>query len=396
MKVPPPVLAATLEPDFLVVPGNSYFSESPPSSAGEGPREIQHESSERRLGESHTQPSVEVKKEQIENVVEARRSSSTSTLSQNSETSSRSPSESSERYTTNADTLKRADATNEVVSHINKISDNESYAASKSHSNGESHHRLITVVTSGDSKIPYPTRHAQRISLLNSTNQDRDSLEPASPSQLSPKKSPVRLIKVSPLNSVTAVTADARRPSLEYTSNHGIVRISSATSMTASNNKHVTLESPALSNNVHKTSINTYVNCSDSESDLPIVTTAYSVAQINNDERRCTSPSKRPNILSRNRIQQNKNDIPQGIVVLVPTIEDAKQLIKSSGGNQANTPVLVPQKVLNQMNSNGEASKSTADTLVPTTYVGKRAHYSDANMSYSRPKRGISEPMVID
>lgn len=397
MKVPPPVLAATLEPDFLVVPGNSYFSESPPSSAGGGPLE-RHDSTERRLNEPRTLPSAEVKKEQIENVAEARRSSSTSTISQNSETSSRSPSES-----TNADTLKPSDGTTEVVSHINKISDNESSTRARhhradentvSHANGGSH-RLITVVTSGDSKIPHPTRQTHRLSLLNSTNQDKDCLEPTSPSQLSPRKSPVRLIKVSPLNSAVSGsgTAEARRPSLEYTSNHGIVRISSATSMTASNNKHVALESPTFSNNVHKTSINTYVNSSDNDSDLPVVTTAYSVAQINNDDRKCTSPSKRPNILSRNRIQQNKKDIPQGIVVLVPTIEDAKQLIKSSGGNQGNTPVLVPQKVLNQINSNGEASKSAAE---PTSYVGKRQHYSDASVAYSRPKRGISEPMVID
>lgn len=403
MKVPPPVLAATLEPDFLVVPGNSYFSESPPSSAGGVVRE-RHGSSERRSSETR---SSEFKKEHVENA-EPRRSSSTSSLSQNSETSSRSPSESSERSApTIIDASKKCDATSEIVCHTNRVIDQENTSRdqrtdantpSKAQSNGD-FHKSNTMVTPGDSKLPQPIRVTPKISLLNSTTaHDKDTSEPTSPSQLSPKKSPVRLIKVSPLNSVVTGSnmVEIRRPSLEYTSNHGIVRISSATSMTSPNLKHVAPESPTFSNNVHKTSIiNTYVNSSHSESDLPMVTTAYSVAQFGNDERICTSPSKRPNILSRTR-SQNKKDIPQGIVVLVPTIEDAKQLIKSSGGNQGNTPVLVPQNVLNHISSNGEASRTTADSQVPSSFVGKRPHYSNSNISYSRPKRSLSEPLVID
>jgi hypothetical protein len=202
------------------------------------------------------------------------------------------------------------------------------------------------------------------------------------------------------------LTEIRRNPGLEYASNPGIVRISHATPMTSAvpstlQNQSKTdaprlssASSPAHSND-KLTSRNSFVHNPGSESDLSLVTT-YSVAQINNDDRSssCTSPPKRPNILSRNR--QGKKDIPQGIVVLVPTIEDAKQLIKSSGGNQGNTPVLVPQNVLSQFSTNGEAPKSAADSHVTSALPGKRPHFSESNASHSRPKRRHNEPLVID
>lgn len=384
MKVPPPVLAATLEPDFLVVPGNSYFSDSPPSSAAGGAlreRSIPHE---QKCSETRASSVIEVKKERFENAVEPRRSSSgSSTFSQTSD-SSRSPSESLEKPSS-VDTQKRQYPACDIESHINKISDHENISREQQ-SNGES--QKSNSGATSDSQVTKST--PSRLSLLNS-----NASEPASPTQLSPKKSPVRLIKVSPLNSAISGNSgvELRRPSLEYTTNHGIVRISSATSMTSpmTSPKHV--ESSTLSNNMLKNAVTSYVSSKDS--DVQMVTT-YSVAQIGNaDDRKCTSPSKRPNILSKNR-NQNKKDIPQGIVVLVPTIEDAKQLIKSSGGNQSKTPVLVPQNVLDRISSNGESSKSNTDPRVKSSFVEKRPQYADSNLTYSRSKRRLSESMVID
>ena len=418
MKVPPPVLAATLEPDFLVVPGNSYFSDSPPSSAGGSSRERERPK-ERRSSETRTSSVVEVKKEHI-GKVEPRRSSSTSSLSQVSDASSRSLSESSssERFVPQSlDPSRRSEAFSETAIRVTtthqhehtardqRVEENTSPSHFKNHPNGELSHKSNNNATYGESKITHSiTAAATRASLLNSTDlPDKAASDTTTPSQLSPKKSPVRLIKVSPLNSTVAgSTIEHRRPSLDYTPNHGIVRISNATSMTSpkpcpssQQTKNVqTAESPTL-NDVHKSSLNSYVYSSASDSDLQMVTT-YSVAQIGSEEQKCTSPSKRPNILSRTRL--NKKDIPQGIVVLVPTIEDAKQLIKSSGGNQGSTPVLVPQNVLNQFSANGEieTAKKTTDSHVTSSFVGKRPHYSESSLSYPRSKRSLTEPLIID
>ena len=67
--------------------------------------------------------------------------------------------------------------------------------------------------------------------------------------------------------------------------------------------------------------------------------------------RSANTGSKRPIILSR-RSSRDQN-LPEGVVVLVPTIEDAKRLIASTGGNsKGSTPVLVPQHMINDIHSN--------------------------------------------
>ncbi|XP_031569675.1 flocculation protein FLO11-like [Actinia tenebrosa] len=428
MKVPPPVLAATLEPDFLVVPGNSYFADSPPST-GTPTREKEKWTSSRddkssyeRRNSKDSQLSgyetastslADVKKE----LVETMRSSSVSSMA--SEGSSRSPSESSisEKCATRGlDESKDANPLGDKIVRISRRSSQESTVRDKQkdhsavyspttlhkHPDGDSG-SLDSEVTGSSS-----TRRA-RPSLLNSLVTDAESPNIQS-SPISPKRSSTRALKATPLNSqvtMTELNEMRRSQSLEYTSNPGIVRISHATPMTSAvqSNQSKTdtprlapTASPAHSNDKITSSRNSCVHNSESKSsDLSLVTT-YSVAQIGNDEANpplsCTSPTKRPNILSRTR--QGKKDIPQGIVVLVPTIEDARQLIKSTGGSQANTPVLVPRNVLNQFSANGEAPKSSVDKHVTSALPGKRPHNQDNSASHSGPKRRHNEPMVID
>lgn len=421
MKVPPPVLAATLEPDFLVVPGNSYFADSPPS-AGAAAKEKEKSTTtredkrsyERRASrdsqlsgyESSSTSLADVKKELIETM----RSSSVSSMA--SDGSSRSPSESSiseKCATRGVDEMKDVDPlgskrrSSQESTARDKQKDHSAVYSPTSlhkHPNGDSG-SVDSSVTKSSS-----TRHA-RPSLLNSLGTDAETPK-NQPSPISPKKSSTRALKVTPLNSqitVTELNEMRRSQSLEYTSNPGIVRISHATPMTSAvpsnqsktDTPRFTSTAPAAhSNDKITSSRNSFVRSSGSDSsDLSLVTT-YSVAQIGNDEANpsCTSPTKRPNILSRTR--QGKKDIPQGIVVLVPTIEDAKQLIKSTGGSQSNTPVLVPQNVLNQFSANGEAQKSSADKHVTSALPGKRPHYPDSNASHSGPKRRHNEPLVID
>lgn len=82
-------------------------------------------------------------------------------------------------------------------------------------------------------------------------------------------------------------------------------------------------------------------------------------------------------------------------MVLVPTIEDAKRLIASTGGqSDGHTPVLVPEHMLNDIHSKNIVTEDQMETN--RRLLGKRTHDVVSPPCATQSKRQAIDSVVID
>ncbi|XP_001629390.2 uncharacterized serine-rich protein C215.13 isoform X1 [Nematostella vectensis] len=387
MRVPPPVLASTLEPEFLVVPGSSYFWESPTSGSdqhgnpGAGPslgKGVEAGSGDDSL-------KAEVDGGQVcTSSITSQSQVSDICLSKSSSVSSNCE-KSAARHSDNAGANSSADRRREEMNVV------FCGASSVRHNGGPTISSVCSIATA---TCNVPTDSPVIKDPVMSKSSKSSPLNSAFPQLTDPQVDVsavtrvTRAHKPSPLNSL--VTSADTEVSQAHMTRSTALRASHASPL---NSLIVGLQSGQSSTDTVSTALRqtpaiTHAqadNAADKSHHVP----AYSLAQISGSE--CTSArqntTKKPNILNRNR--HNKQDIPEGIVVLVPTIEDAKKLIHSTGSNK-DTPVLVPQNILNTMNGTKGGASEGGSSL-----GSKRPHPSQGSFE-SSVKRINTGAVIID
>ena len=345
MRVPAPVLASTLEPEFLVVPSSSFSYDSPPTSATDRPGK---EEGDKQDTKAFT-----------ENLL-------------------------AERAMTSSSTREEAITVSSARSHTaveQQGSARDGKGASEECKTEGSFKRHLSDDKSQPSGGASESRGYVSLASLPEKNQQTD-LQIDTNGFSSPKR---RFTGTSPLNS------DIGMPFMTHKTEPITTTLNSATepvslAAVVSHLEHASEKSPVLSTTCHVTA-----------SQAPPMTV---ISLPNNVESSVTpqkiaSSSKKPIILSRRSSRSSEQNIPQGLVVLVPTIEDAKRLIASTGGSSdGHTPVLVPQHMLNEIHTKKQVSEDDRDTQ--RQILGKRNRDLVSPPCLSHPKRSAVDSVVID
>lgn len=324
MRVPAPVLASSLEPEFLVVPTSSFSYDSPPTSASDnGGKE-------------------ETKSCEILVVKKSVTSSSSVTTSCPSETHTSNDSAAGDGKECRNDGCCTKDKS--------QPSSSPSFVKHHSDVNG------VSVPLSPPRKIFTGT------SPLNSDiGSLYNSKIPNSSSHCS-THSRRELVATKVSDSAETVSLSAAVSHLEYAQG----------------------KTPVLSTACHVT---------DSQAPAMAVISLPNDSSANSAQKPTTPTTKKPIILSRRSSRSSEQNIPQGLVVLVPTIEDAKRLIASTGGpSDGHTPVLVPQHMLNEIHSKNTGEQ--VETQQPLS--GKRKHDTLSSPCSVPSKRPTIDSVVID
>ena len=357
MRVPAPVLASSLEPEFLVVPTNSFSYDSPPTSASE------------------------------EGGMERVTTSSESLLAKRTMTSS----------------------SQDIPANSSAVS-----SVTRTHASGEdpcsAKEPLEKCKTDGCCSRDFrknPQDNKPRSSRLGDAHGHVSHTPPSVESQrsdvtigingvsspLSPKK---RLFTgTSPLNSDVGMPFISKVQSSN--SNNSIGRSDSVVTKVSSASEPVSL-AEVVSHLEHAPEIlmtSNHVTSSQSPS-MNVISRPCAVETSAVSAVKPTTPTtKKPIILSRRSSRSSEQNIPQGLVVLVPTIEDAKRLIASTGGqSDGHTPVLVPQHMLNEIHSNNAVVENQLETH--QTLAGKRTHDVVSPPCATQSKRPAIDSVVID
>ena len=341
MRVPAPVLASTLEPEFLVVPSSSFSYDSPPGSA---------------TGENAVGKTVKLSpdSQSLATVV-----SSTSVASEVTTASSvvLSQNSSSRSLSTQPKCVDVQDVCR-VPRESGKEFDMEASRGGNCNYN------------SGVKTHP-PTPFGSGV------DEGRSSLSPG------PKR---RLTGTSPLNSEVRMPFMACTPAEHgaesvLTSANSAVEPTQSCSAVSSDTEHPSSAAVSSSNHIssHQMAVISLPNSTESS--------------LGNSQRTAATPvTKKPIILTR-RTSRGEQNIPQGLVVLVPTIADAKRLIATSGSNsQGPTPVLVPQHMLSEMHS----KSVDADETFEQQLIRKRNYDLVSPPGTLSSKRPAVDSVVID
>ena len=348
MRVPAPVLASTLEPEFLVVPSSSFSYDSPPASA-----------SDRR----ETRGKEEGRKEE--------RKPSTETL-----LADRAVSSSSSREETTAS----VPVSSAARSHTSVESQDNARGGKEAGEEGF-HKSQPSIDSRGYVSLASIPEKSQRTDIRMDNN--------GFPSPLSPKR---KFTGTSPLNSdigmpftVHTSSACGKNEPVVTTLNNSVVEPVSLAAI-ASSLEHTPAKSSVLS---------TTCNVTGSQAPPMAVLSLPNNVESSANPQKITSPSKKPIILSRRSSRSSEQNIPQGLVVLVPTIEDAKRLIASTGGNSdGHTPVLVPQHMLNDIHSKNAVGEGERETQ--RQILGKRTLDMVSPPLSTQAKRAAVDSVVID
>lgn len=349
MRVPAPVLASTLEPEFLVVPTSSFSYDSPPTSAIEDGGKDGAKSSEILL----------VKK--------------TVTSSSHKE------SPGSITVTCSTKTLKSVE-----VQDCNSGSGKKGFEECRTDGCSGDKSQPSGPVTDGRGHFPRSPPSVKKQGADVTIDLNGVSLA------VSPKKK--MFTGTSPLNSDIGMpyTCKLQSPS-SHNSNAGrnepIVTIVNDTA------EPVSL-ADAVSHLEHAPVKTTVLSTDSQVPPMTVISLPSAVEGSANSAQKTTTPtSKKPIILSRRSSRSSEQNIPQGLVVLVPTIADAKRLIASTGGqSDGHTPVLVPQHMLNEIHSkNAEEQLETQQQL-----RAKRNHDMVSPPCSVQSKRPAIDSVVID
>ncbi|KAK2565894.1 hypothetical protein P5673_010193 [Acropora cervicornis] len=350
MRVPPPVLASSLEPEFLVVPTSSYSYDSPPTSAsGQGNKEEAKKSSE---------------------VVST--NTSTPILSQDA----------SHSCTTVSSVIRVAEPQYSQCCPKGGVETDETYNCRSS--NTIKAKLQVSTEKSSETLSPLKTQRPE----------DPVDVNGLSSSPLSPKK---RFTGTSPLNSdvgmpflskvqsLNSVKSPSCRNDSDVTTVNSVVQPVSVEPVVSQLEHHRENSSATLTSN--------HVTGSQATS-VTVLSLSRSVESSPPGKKLTTSSSKKPIILSRRPSQSNEQNLPQGLVVLVPTLEDAKRLIASSGGqSDGHTPVLVPQHMLSDV-SKKAVTEEQMDAR--SQLLGKRSHDVVSSSCGTQSKRPALDSIVIE
>ena len=342
--MPAPVLASSLEPEFLVVPSSSFSYDSPPTSA-----------SDRRGKEEDGKEEAKASS----GIVLADRAVSSSCSRE--ETTGSVPVSSASRPNLSVESQASARSS----SHKRRLSDDKSLPSGNV---GDSRaHMSLSSIPEQNQRTDIPV--------------DNNGFS----SPLSPKR---KFIGTSPLNS------DIGMPFTAHSSPCG----KTEATVTTSNNTAV--EPVSLATVVSKlelsSSLPTSSHVTGSQAPPMAVISLPNNVESSSNPQKITSPTKKPIILSRRSSRGSEpQNIPQGLVVLVPTIEDAKRLIASTGGtSDGHTPVLVPQHMLNEIHSKNTVSEDERETQ--RHVLRKRSHDVVSPPLPPQSKRSTIDSVVID
>ena len=366
MRVPAPVLASTLEPEFLVVPTSSFSCDSPPTSASE------------------------------EGGTDAVKTSSEILLVKRTVTSSSSGAPTS---STTVSTMTKMQTTVEPrggassgKESLRKCNSNDGCCSIESSKNREDDKPRSSGLTSdGRGHVLHPSS-----SVKNQRSDVTIDLNGVS-SPLSPNK---RLFTgTSPLNSdvgmpfISKVQSSSSHNSASGRNDSVVTTVNSAAepstlAAVVSHLDYAPEKSPVLSTSNHSP-------CSQS-SPMTVISLPSAVETSAVSAQKPTTPTtKKPIILSRRSSRSSEQNIPQGLVVLVPTIEDAKRLIATTGGqSDGHTPVLVPQHMLNEIHSKKAVTQDKLETH--QQLLGKRNREVVSPPCATQPKRPAIDSVVID
>lgn len=350
MRVPPPVLASSLEPEFLVVPTSSYSYDSPPASVSS------------QVGKDEIKKSSEI-------LLDKRKISTPSQDAKNSVT---------------------------AVSDVgNAVEPREGQGKRKgSLEMGEAD-------SCCSSNITKPRENtAQSSSIASSLNNQQTDvivdLNGLSSSPLSPKK---RFTGTSPLNSDMGVPFLSKVQSLSphktpsHRNDSVVISVHSATQPVSV----ATVVSP-IEHSKEVSSVTSTSNHVTGSQSAPVTVISLSSSGETSavPGKKITTPtSKKPIILSRRSSQSGEQNIPQGLVVLVPTIEDAKRLIASSGvQSDGHTPVLVPQHMLSEVHSKRIVTEDQLEAH--PQLLGKRSRDGASPTCGTQSKRPAFDSIIIE
>ena len=344
MRVPAPVLASSLEPEFLVVPSSSFSYDSPPTSASD------------RHGKE------EGAKEEV-------KASSGIVLADRAVSSSCSREESTGSVPVSS------------VARPNLSVESQESARSSSYKRRLSDDKSQPSGNVGDSRA--------HMSLSSIPEQNQRTDIPVDNNGFSSPLSPKRkFIGTSPLNS------DIGMPFTAHSSACG----KTEPTVTTLNNSAVEPVSLAtvVSKLEHSSTLPTSSHVTGSQAPPMAVISLPNNVESSSNPQKITSPTKKPIILSRRSSRgSEQQNIPQGLVVLVPTIEDAKRLIASTGGSSdGHTPVLVPQHMLNEIHSKNTVAEDERETQ--RHILRKRSRDVVSPPLPPQSKRSAVDSVVID
>lgn len=341
--MPAPVLASSLEPEFLVVPSSSFSYDSPPTSASD-----RHGKEEEGKEELKASSGILLADRAV-------------TSFSREETTGSIPVSSGTRPNVSVESQESARA----ISYKRRLSDDKSQpGGSVSDSRG---HMSLSSTSDQNQRTDIPIENN------------------GFSSPLSPKR---KFIGTSPLNS------DIGMPFSAHSSAHGKTE-PIVTSLNNSTIEPVSLATVA-SKLEQSSSSSTSSHVTGSQAPPMTVFSLPNNVESSANPQKLTSPTKKPIILSRRSSRgSEQQNIPQGLVVLVPTIEDAKRLIASTGGNSdGHTPVLVPQHMLNEINSKNAVAE---DEREPQRHMlGKRGREVVSPPVTPQSKRSAVDSVVID
>lgn len=335
MRVPAPVLAATLEPEFLVVPSSSYSYDSPPASATD------------RLGKE------EDRKKKTKPFTESLSAETVVSSSASREETHVPPEQSS-----GAPDGKGVSEECRTEGSCRRFDDK-----------------------SQPSRVSSDSRGYVSLTSLPEKNQQTD-LQIDTNGLCSPNR---RFTGTSPLNSDVGMPFMCPKTEAISTALNNTTEPVSLAAV-VSQLEHAPEKSPVLSTTCHMTA--------SQAPPMAVISLANNVESAVTPQK-VTSPTKKPIILSRRSSRSSEQNIPQGLVVLVPTIEDAKRLIASTGGSSdGHTPVLVPQHMLNEIHAKNAVSEDDRD--VQRQILGKRSRDMVSPPRPPQPKRSAVDSVVID
>lgn len=344
MRVPAPVLASSLEPEFLVVPSSSFSYDSPPTSA-----------SDRRGKEEDGKEEVKASS----GIVLADKAVSSSCSRE--ETMGSVPVSSAARLNLSVESQESARSS----SKKRRLSDDKSQPSGNV---GDSRaHMSLSSIPEQNQRTDIPV--------------DNNGFS----SPLSPKR---KFIGTSPLNS------DIGMPFTAHSSSCG------KTEPIATTLNNTAVEPVSLATVVskleHSSSLPTSSHVTGPQAPPMAVISLPNNVESSSNPQKVTSPTKKPIILSRRSSRgSEQQNIPQGLVVLVPTIEDAKRLIASTGGSSdGHTPVLVPQHMLNEIHSKKTVAEDERETQ---RYIPRRRSRDVVSPPLPpQSKRSAVDSVVID
>ena len=344
MRVPAPVLASSLEPEFLVVPSSSFSYDSPPTSASD-----RHGKEEERKEE--VKPSSRILLADRAVSSSCSREETTGSVPVSSASRPNMSVESQENTRGGSNKRRLSDDKSQPSGHVG-----DSCAHMSLSSIPEQNHRTDIIMDNNGFSSP-----------------------------LSPKR---KFIGTSPLNSDIGMPFTAHSSACGKT--EGIV-----TTLNNSTVEPVSLAT-VVSNLEHSSSLPTSSHVTGSQAPPMAVISLPNNVESSANPQKITSSPKKPIILSRRSSRSSEQqNIPQGLVVLVPTIEDAKRLIASTGGSSdGHTPVLVPQHMLNEMHSKNAVAGDERETQ--RHVLGKRSRDTVTPPLPPQAKRSAVDSVVID